>query len=91
MEAMDQLNPAFARLLAAKEARRRRLARAPFPEKIEALVRLQAMAAPIQRRRGREVGPWRAAERTAGGPEDLDLVLDRVPARPPLPGDELPG
>lgn len=87
METMDDLKPEFARLLAAKEARRRRLARASFPQKIAVLVRLQTMAAPIQRRRGREVMPWRAAALAAGG--DWDFVLDRVPARPPLPGDEL--
>ncbi|MBI4028177.1 MAG: hypothetical protein HY360_24545 [Verrucomicrobia bacterium] len=56
---MDDLNPEFARLLAAKEARRQRLARAPFPEKIAALIGLQMMASPIQRRRGRGVVPWR--------------------------------
>ncbi len=30
-------------------------------------------------------------EAAQGREEDWDFVLDRVPARPPLPGDELPG
>jgi hypothetical protein len=30
------------------------------------------------------------AEATQGRQEDWDFVLSRVPARPPLPGDELP-
>lgn len=60
METMDDLNPEMKRLFAAKEARRQRLARAPFPEKIAALIRLQSLAAPIQRRRGRLVTPWRS-------------------------------
>ncbi len=62
---MDDLNPELARLLAAKDARRLRLARASFPEKIAALVCLQTMAAPIQRRRGREVAPWGLAKTPA--------------------------
>ena len=62
---MDDLSPEMERLLAAKESRRQRLARAPFPEKIAALVRLQAMAAPIQRQRGQQVSPWRFVMRPA--------------------------
>jgi hypothetical protein len=30
-------------------------------------------------------------EAAQGREEDWDFVMDRVPARPPLPGDELPG
>ena len=30
-------------------------------------------------------------EAAQGRREDWDFVLERVPARPPLPGDELPG
>jgi hypothetical protein len=55
---MDELNSEMRRLLTAKENRRRELARATFPEKIAALIRLQAMAAPIERRRARMVKPW---------------------------------
>jgi len=46
------------RLFAAKEARRRILAAQSFPEKIRILVRLQALAAPILRARGRQVRVW---------------------------------
>jgi len=55
---MDELNREVAKLFAAKEARRRRLAALQFPEKIRLLVRLQQMAAPILRARGRDVRPW---------------------------------
>lgn len=58
MEGVDKVNDAARRVLSAKDARRRRLASEPFPVKIEALVRLQEMAAPILRRRGRMVRPW---------------------------------
>jgi hypothetical protein len=59
MEAMETLNPEIGRLLAAKEARRRRLAALPFPEKVRAVVQLQIMAAPILRARGKIVRVWR--------------------------------
>jgi hypothetical protein len=63
---MDDLNPEVAKILAAKEARRRRLALARFPDKIAALVRLQEMAAPIQRSKGLEVWPWRPGSTVTG-------------------------
>jgi hypothetical protein len=65
MEAMDTLNPEIARLLAAKEARRRRLAALPFSEKVRAVVRLQEMAAPLLRARGRIVRVWKLDDRVA--------------------------
>ena len=46
---METLKPEVARLFAAKEARRRKLARLAFPEKVRAVVRLQEMAAPVLR------------------------------------------
>ena len=46
---METLKPEVATLLAAKEARRRKLARLAFPEKVRAVVRLQEMAAPVFR------------------------------------------
>jgi len=55
---MDQIDEAISRILAGKEARRRRLAVAPFPAKVRAVVRLQELAAPILRQRGRQVRPW---------------------------------
>jgi hypothetical protein len=58
MEAMDTLKPEIARLFAAKEARRHKLA-APFPEKVRAVVCLQEMAAPVLRARGKKVRVWK--------------------------------
>lgn len=46
------------RIFAERQARRQRLAALPFPEKIKTLVRLQAMAAPIQRAKGLAVRAW---------------------------------
>lgn len=45
-------------LFAAKERRRQALARLPIEEKIRVVVRLQALAAPLLRRRGRTVRCW---------------------------------
>lgn len=45
-------------LLAGKERRRRELARLPIEEKLRAVVRLQQMAAPILRQRGKLVRCW---------------------------------
>jgi len=55
---MDLMDPEIARLFAAKEARRQRLARLPFAEKVKLVVQLQKMAAPLLRQRGRRVRVW---------------------------------
>ncbi len=55
----EPLNPEVSGLLAAKAARRRMLAALPYPEKVRALVRLQQMAAPILRARGKNVRVWK--------------------------------
>jgi hypothetical protein len=55
---MEKLTPEIARLFAAKEKRRRKLAALPFPEKVHAVVRMQEMAAPLLRARGRRVRVW---------------------------------
>ena len=57
---MDALTPEIARLFAAKEARRHELAAWSFPEKVRAVVRLQRIAAPLLRARGRRVRVWPA-------------------------------
>jgi hypothetical protein len=62
---MDTLKPEIARLFAAKEARRRKLAALPFPEKVRTVVRLQQMAAPVLRARGMRVHVWDIDERVA--------------------------
>jgi len=49
-------------LLAAKRRRRQLLARLPIEEKLRAVVRLQEMAAPILRQRGRMVHCWSAEQ-----------------------------
>lgn len=58
METMDALNPEIARLIIAKEQRRRKLAALSFAEKVRVVVQLQQMAAPILRARGRPVAVW---------------------------------
>lgn len=58
MATMDPLRPEIARLIAAKERRRRHLAALPFPAKVRLVVRLQQIAAPILRARGRHVRVW---------------------------------
>jgi len=60
------MNPELEKILAEKQARRQWLASLPFPEKIRTLVRLQAMAAPIQRAKGRTVHVW-PLEAPSGG------------------------
>ena len=55
---MDQVPREIARLFAAKQRRRARLAMLPFPEKVRAVVRMQQMAAPVLRARGRKVRVW---------------------------------
>jgi len=61
---MDDLKPEIARLFAAKEQRRRKLAALSFPEKVRAVVRLQEMAAPVLRQRGCNVRVWTLAPPT---------------------------
>ena len=58
MEAVDGVSPEIARIFAAKEQRRQALARLPFPEKVQAVIGLQKMAATILRARGKMVRPW---------------------------------
>jgi hypothetical protein len=65
VEAMQNLTSESARLFAAKEARRHNLAALPFPEKVRAVVRLQEMAAPVLRARGRIVRVWTLDNRVA--------------------------
>jgi hypothetical protein len=55
---MDTLKPEIARLIAAKEQRRHELARLPFAAKVRLVVKLQQMAAPVLRARGRLVKVW---------------------------------
>ena len=54
----DETSAEITRLFAAKEERRQRLAVLPFPEKVRAVVRLQQIAAPLLRARGKNVRVW---------------------------------
>jgi hypothetical protein len=58
MENVDGMTSELAKIFAAKQQRRQRLARLPFPEKVHAVVQLQEMAAAILRSRGKRVRPW---------------------------------
>ena len=64
MDSVDNLTPEIARLFAAKQRRRHRLAALPFHEKVRLVVQLQQMAAPIMRTRGRPVRVWSLVDRT---------------------------
>ena len=55
---MDRLNPEIEKLFRAKERRRARLAAMPFHEKVQAVIQMQKMAAPLMRGRGRHVRIW---------------------------------
>ncbi len=59
METMDAVKAEVMQLFAAKTERRRALSRLPYPEKVRAVIKLQEMAAPILRARGKLVQPWR--------------------------------
>jgi len=61
MESLDGMTDELARVFAAKEQRRKALARLPFPEKVRAVIKLQEMAATILRARGKSVKPWSAS------------------------------
>ena len=64
MDSVDNLTPEIARLFAAKQRRRHRLAALPFHEKVRLVVQLQQMAAPVMRARGRPVRVWPLEART---------------------------
>ena len=59
---MDIVNPEIQRLFEAKAMRRKQLSRMPFPEKVKAVVRMQEMAAPLLRQRGKAATIWRIAD-----------------------------
>lgn len=62
MEALgDGISAEVARIFTAKQERRRDLARLPYPEKVQAVIELQKLAATILRARGKIVKPWSAS------------------------------
>ncbi len=58
VEGMDRLRPEIERLFTAKEERRARLAALPFHEKVQAVVQMQQLAAPLLGARGKQVRIW---------------------------------
>lgn len=60
------MTPELQRILAAKERRRRELAALSFPEKIEIVIALQQMAAPMERQKGRTGRVWMPAAGSGG-------------------------
>jgi len=52
------MNQAFEKAIAAKNARRKRLAQLPIHKKIEIVVQLQKLAAPLLRAQGRRAVVW---------------------------------
>jgi hypothetical protein len=61
METVDGITPELAKIFAGKQQRRHKLANLPFPEKVQAVIQLQNMAAAILRSRGKSVRPWSAS------------------------------
>jgi hypothetical protein len=59
METVDRATPELAKIFAAKQQRRHKLASLPFPEKVQAVIQLQNMTATVLRSRGKSVQPWR--------------------------------
>jgi hypothetical protein len=56
----DGISAEVARIFSAKQERRQDLARLPYPEKVQAVIELQKLAATILRARGKIVKPWSA-------------------------------
>jgi len=65
---VDGVSAEIARIFAAKEQRRRDLARLPFPAKVRAVIQLQEMAATILRARGKMVRPWNVSITSENNP-----------------------
>lgn len=53
------MNPELQRILTAKQERRLALARLPIEEKVRILVKLQTIAAPLLRARGKKAWIWK--------------------------------
>ena len=61
METVDGVSAELAKIFAAKQQRRHKLADLPFAEKVKAVIQLQEMTATILRSRGKIVRPWSAS------------------------------
>ena len=58
MASVDDMNSEMMRIVRAKEARRRKLAALPFPEKVRAVITMQRMAVPLLRERNPRACIW---------------------------------
>ena len=56
---MNAIKPEVAQLFVAKEQRRHKLAKLPVSAKVQIVVSLQQMVAPVLRARGRSVNVWK--------------------------------
>ena len=74
---MDGVNAEVARIFAAKEQRRKALARLPFPEKVRAVIELQKMAATILRARGKIVRPFNVSATSEKNPSASKASLTK--------------
>jgi hypothetical protein len=61
METVDGVTAELGKIFAGKQQRRHKLATLPVPEKVQAVIQLQEMAATILRARGNRVRPWSAS------------------------------
>ena len=59
MEGMEDVPPKIIKLFAAKEQRRRGLAAMTWPEKVEAIIKLQEAVVPLMRERNSRACVWR--------------------------------
>jgi len=64
MEGMDDVPPEISKLFAAKEARRRDLAAMTWPEKVEAIIKLQKAVVPLIRERNSRACIWQLQYKT---------------------------
>ena len=55
---IEGIHPEFKRIFREKEERRHRLAALSYPEKVDIVVQMQRMIAPILQARGIDVRPW---------------------------------
>ncbi len=56
---MDRIKSVTERIIAVRNARRKRLAALPVHEKVRILVQMQEMAAPLLKARGKEARVWK--------------------------------
>ena len=83
MGALDGVTPELAKIFSGKQERRHKLASLPFPEKVQAVIQLQEMAATILRGRGKSVQPWRISHLRLKFPNKRRLSSSSIANSPP--------